>query len=348
MLTLCMIVKNEENNLKKCLLSIATFVDEIVIVDTGSTDNTKIIASEYTDKIYDYIWCNDFSKARNFSISKASNDWVLILDADEIIELFDRGNILMFTTKGKNKIGRIERLNIMETPNGINKQQERINRLFNKDWYQYEGIIHEQVVSIDNCLIETEDIAIRVEHIGYTISELSRTNKLSRNVSLLNEAILGDPNDPYLYYQLGKSYYVYKEYERASLFFEKALSYKIDYNLEYVGNLIETYGYSMVNNGKYKKALVLEEYEKYYNNADFYFLMGHIYMNNSKFEIAVENFLKCTKFEFSKVQGVNTYLAFYNIGVIYDVLGFMEKAIEYYRMCGKYNPALIRLRQQLN
>lgn len=63
------------------------FVDEITIVDTGTGDNTKTIASEFTDKIYDFKWCNDFSKARNFSISKASNDWILVLDADEFLQI---------------------------------------------------------------------------------------------------------------------------------------------------------------------------------------------------------------------------------------------------------------------
>ena len=348
MLTMCMIVKNEENNLNNSLLNVAPFVDEIVIVDTGSTDNTKLIASKYTDKVHDYTWCNDFSKARNFSISKASNDWVLILDADEIIDSFNKESVSKFIRNMDNKIGRIERINVMETTIGINREHERINRLFNRKYYQYEGVIHEQVVSINNCLIETGDIDVLVEHLGYTTQELSRTNKLARNINLLNEAIKSKPNDPYLHYQIGKSYYVSKEYKKANIYFEKALSYKIDYNLEYVMNLIETYGYSLINSGKYKEALELKQYERYYNNADFYFLMGHIYMNNSKFGLAVENYMKCTKFKVSKVQGVNTYLAYYNIGVIYDVLGIMEKAIENYRMCGEYKPALIRLRKQLN
>ena len=356
-----MIVKNEENNLKNCLSNISSFVDEIVIVDTGSTDNTKFSAIDYTDKIYDYswliyynckilffFWCNDFSKARNYSISKASNDWILVLDADEIIEFFDRESVSKFIINKSGKIGRIERINIMETSLGINRQQEKVNRLFNKRCYQYEGIIHEQLVSINNLIIETEDIAIRVEHVGYTSQELSRTNKIYRNINLLNEAVKSNPNDPYLYYQLAKSYYISKEFEKANIFFYKALSYKIDYNLEYVMDLIETYGYSLINSGKFKEALKLKKYYKYYNSADFYFLIGHIYMNNSEFELAVENFLNCTNFNFSKVQGVNTYLAYYNIGVIYDVLGFMEKAIEYYKLCGEYKPALIRLRKQLN
>lgn len=82
----CLIVKNEEEVLKRCLDSIQTFADEIIIVDTGSTDRTKEIASAYTDKIYDFIWINDFSAARNASFQYATMDYIYVADADEAID----------------------------------------------------------------------------------------------------------------------------------------------------------------------------------------------------------------------------------------------------------------------
>ena len=84
-----MIVKNEEDNLDLCLSSIAKHMDEIIIVDTGSSDGTKEIAQKYTQKVYDYKWKDDFSAARNFSISKASYDYILVLDGDEFIQSID-------------------------------------------------------------------------------------------------------------------------------------------------------------------------------------------------------------------------------------------------------------------
>ena len=83
-ISLCMIVKNEEKILARCLDSIKAMVDEIIIVDTGSTDNTKAIASQYTDKVYDFKWVDDFSKARNFAYSKATMDYQMWMDADDI------------------------------------------------------------------------------------------------------------------------------------------------------------------------------------------------------------------------------------------------------------------------
>ena len=84
-LSLCMITKNEENNLSRCLDCIKEFVDEIIIVDTGSTDKTVEIAKSYGAHIYHYDWNNDFSKARNVSLQKATKDWILVLDADEVL-----------------------------------------------------------------------------------------------------------------------------------------------------------------------------------------------------------------------------------------------------------------------
>lgn len=85
-ISLCMIVKNEETVLARCLDSVASLMDEIIIVDTGSTDHTKDIARHYTDKIFDYTWCDDFAAARNFSFSKAAMEYIYAPDADEYLD----------------------------------------------------------------------------------------------------------------------------------------------------------------------------------------------------------------------------------------------------------------------
>lgn len=351
MISLCMIVKNEEENFKSCLSKVSPFVDEIVIIDTGSDDNTKTIATEFTDKIYDFEWCNDFSKARNFSISKASNDWILVLDADEFIKDFNRKNLCEFINNlsNKNKVGRIQRINMMEASDGNKKYVERVNRIFNRNYFHYEGIIHEQITPLYGKSHETEIIDIVADHVGYTKEVLNRTNKIKRNIDLLQEAIENDSKDPYLYFQLGKSYYMLKDYGTSISYFEKALSFELEFKLEYVEDLVETYGYSLINSGRYSDALVLENcFEVYSNFADFHFLMGLIYMNNAKFTKAIENFLECTKFSYSKVEGITGYSSYYNIAVIYEVLGFREKAIEYYNMCGDYELAKNRLKVLFN
>lgn len=88
-ISLCMIVKNEADALRRCLVSIADLMDEIIIVDTGSTDNTKEIAAEFTDRIYDFEWRDDFAAARNFAFSKASMEYIYSADADEVVDYFN-------------------------------------------------------------------------------------------------------------------------------------------------------------------------------------------------------------------------------------------------------------------
>ena len=85
-ISLCMIVKNEEKILDRCLSGLADLMDEIIVVDTGSTDRTKEIAAKYTDKIYDFKWINDFSAARNYAFSKATRDYIYSADADEVLD----------------------------------------------------------------------------------------------------------------------------------------------------------------------------------------------------------------------------------------------------------------------
>jgi glycosyltransferase involved in cell wall biosynthesis len=100
MLSVCIIVKNNEEIISKCLQSVKELADEIVVVDTGSTDKTKEIAEKF-GRVYDFEWKDDFSAAKNYAISKASNEWILEIDADEIISECDHSKIKEITEKGK-------------------------------------------------------------------------------------------------------------------------------------------------------------------------------------------------------------------------------------------------------
>jgi len=344
-ISLCMIVKNEGKNLEKALDSIVNYIEDIVIVDTGSIDNTKEIAKKYTDKVYDFKWCNDFSKARNFSISKAANDWVLILDADEFVCKFDKEKIENFINNNNKTIGRIKRINPFEDGKEIRKYIERVNRLFNKKYFNYEGIIHEQVVSKDNKQYRMNAIEIEVYHIGYLKEVINKTNKLERNINLLIESINSNPNDPYLYYQIGKSYYLRKDYNKACYNFNKSLELCTDFKFEYTEDLVESYGYTLLKSEKYDKAMELIDYKEYYGNSpDFNFIVGLIYMNNGKLKEAIESFNKCIGEKEGKFEGINSYQPNYNIGVIYETVGLKEVALEYYHKCGGYIPAEKRIK----
>lgn len=93
-ISLCMILKDEEDVLDRCLSSVKGLVDEIIIVDTGSTDATKQIALQYTDQVFDFAWIDDFAAARNYAFSKANMEYCMWLDADDVIEEKDRLDFL--------------------------------------------------------------------------------------------------------------------------------------------------------------------------------------------------------------------------------------------------------------
>lgn len=345
-ISLCMIVKNEEAVLDKCLRSIMSYVDEIIIVDTGSSDNTREIAEKYTDKIFEFPWCDDFSKARNYSISKATNDWILVLDADEVLVSWDKPLIEAYYKDNADTVGRIKIINITDDiDGGIKRTTDYVSRFFNRKAFHYEGIVHEQITRKDSLTYDKEFIGISVEHTGYTPEVLQSKNKIERNIGLLQNAISLNKDDPYLYYQLGKSYYLQREFKKTIEAFSKALECDKGSCEEYLEDIIETYGYCLLNTGKYADALELQNYIPQFNySPDFHFVMGLIYMNNGMFKKAVDSFSTCEDKGEGKVDGVNSYKAYYNIGVIYECLGYSEDALIYYKKCGRYKPALSRIK----
>jgi len=147
-ISLCMIVKNEEKILDRCLSTVVDLVDEVVIVDTGSTDATKEIAARYTDKIYDFRWIDDFSAARNFAFSKATMDYIYTADADEVL---DEENRLRFRLLKENLLPEIEIVqmkygNQLQFGTVYNFDEEYRPKLFKrKRDFVWEAPIHETV-----------------------------------------------------------------------------------------------------------------------------------------------------------------------------------------------------------
>ena len=137
-----------------------------------------------------------------------------------------------------------------------------------------------------------------------------------------------------------------EEYEEAREYFGQALYSDLDTRLEYVQDMVESYGYSLINTMQYETALqILNIYDEFAHSADFIFLIALILMNNGKFQEAIQEFIKATKIPECKMEGVNDYLAFYNIGVIYECLNEKENAKRYYLKCKDYDRSKIRLNE---
>ena len=147
-ISLCMIVKNEEKVLARCLDTVADLVDEVIIVDTGSTDRTREIASLYTDKIYEFTWIDDFSAARNFAFSKATMEYIYSADADEVL---DKENRQRFRVLKENLLPEIELVqmkygNQLQFGTVYNFDEEFRPKLFKRHRdFVWEGAVHETV-----------------------------------------------------------------------------------------------------------------------------------------------------------------------------------------------------------
>lgn len=354
-ISICIIAKNEEKNIEKCLSSIAGYGFEIVVVDTGSTDATKEIALKYTDRVYEYEWQNDFAAAKNYAVEKSETPYVMILDSDEYIEDIDTIELENMVTKNSTCVGRIKRRNYY-MQNGLQvENDEKINRIFSKELFHYEGKIHEQVVSKSGLEYTTYNVPVTIGHMGYNLTDEEKAQKAQRNMVLLLDEYnrLKEKNDkeylPYIDFQLGKSYFFIKDYNKACDYFDEGLTFDLNPKLEYVIDMVETYGYALLEAGRAQDALCFEGiYDEFGNSADFKFLMGLIYMNNAKLDLAINEFLKATKYKECHMVGSNSFLAYYNIGVIYECSGNRELAIDYYRKCGDYAPALKQLDQLLD
>lgn len=342
MISVCIIMKNEEKNIEECLKRIQPFGFEIVVVDTGSTDKSKEIALKYTDRVFDFKWIDDFSAARNFAAEKAQNEFIFALDCDEFAEEINLKEMEELIEKNKDSILCPLRINLLEKNGESLREYERISRIYSKKIYHYEGRIHEQTVRIDGKRSKHIDINSTFLHVGYLGSEEERFKKAQRNADLLQKELDENGEDPYIYYQLGKAFFMQQRFKEAISGFEKCLELENNLKLEYMGDNVLSLCHCLINDKQYERALeVCQKYDKTYNNsADFQFICGLAYMNNSKFSDAVIKFLTASECDKVKVEGTNSYSAFYNIGVIFECCNQKETALEYYEKCGDFKPAL--------
>jgi glycosyltransferase involved in cell wall biosynthesis/uncharacterized protein HemY len=207
-LSLCMIVKNEEKFLPTCLESVKDHVDEIIMVDTGSTDRTVEIAERYNAKVYHHPWENSFSKARNYSIKYATCDWIIWLDADEEVDKED-GHKLKEVIKD-NDVDVIY-IPVFNRPvGGKNLSVSNLEKIFrNHIGIYFEGIVHNYLKYSG----PSKNVNIRQYHYGYHDGEELMEKKFKRTSTLLKEQIRNDPGNPVPHHYLAISYLDRKMHE---------------------------------------------------------------------------------------------------------------------------------------
>ncbi|MCI8895299.1 MAG: glycosyltransferase family 2 protein [Lachnospiraceae bacterium] len=215
-ISLCMIVKNEEMHIARCLESVTKLVDEIIIVDTGSTDRTAEIASGYTTKVYSHPWTDDFSDARNYSFSKAAMDYCMWMDADDILEEIEADKFLQL----KQSLSQDVDIVMMKYHTSFDESGKPSFTYFRERWirnsaqYRWVGAVHEVIPPAGRIIYS--DIAI--SHRKMNGGDPDRNLNIYRK--MLREGKLLDPRQQYYY---GRELYYHKQYEEAAAVLEQFL-----------------------------------------------------------------------------------------------------------------------------
>ncbi|MEA2178267.1 MAG: hypothetical protein QOG77_1564, partial [Solirubrobacteraceae bacterium] len=224
-LSLCMIVKDEEEMLPRCLAAVRDAVDELVIVDTGSTDRTRDIALEYGAKLIDFEWTGSFSDARNVSFDAATGDWLMFLDADEVLVEGDGERLRALTGQTWREAFYLLETNhtgTLEDGTAVTHNALRVFR--NRPGLRFEGRIHEQIAHhLPAFLPERLHVSdVRIDHYGYLGAVRDAKEKSRRNIELLEQQASEGLDSPFLAFNLGSEYAAAGDSEAAQAKFECA------------------------------------------------------------------------------------------------------------------------------
>lgn len=337
-ISVCMIVKNEENFMPGCLATVKELADEIIVVDTGSTDRTMEIAREYGAKIYEHPWQHDFSLHRNQSIDYATGDWILILDADEELDpkeheiirsAIKRKDIdsISFVVYNKIQSGRIGFLNS--------------HRLFrNHKGFKYSGIVHNQLEVTGKTLVSH----LKVIHHGYGLSDEQMKKKAQRTETLLLQQLEENPDAIFPHFNLAQIYRGMgepaKSLEHALITIEKLGPNDLDRRHVYVMSLDQA-GCAYIGLEQFDEAEKIFKQALDYKDdyLDPMFNLGYMYMRQKRYddaELIFKKYLK-TRESYSPhrewlgliLNNLNSQFAvYYGLGMIYFLRSQIDPALQ--------------------
>lgn len=294
-ISLCIIAKNEGDLIGQCIKSALPFVDQIVVVDTGSSDNTPQIAAKLGAEVWEFPWNNDFSAARNFSLEKAQNDWILFMDCDEEIDQ-STGQLLLEAVKSDYYHAYYVNVkNILASNNQVTFNSIRLFR--NLPQYRFRGKIHEQIADsiVENCGKEKIGrINFTLLHHGYNPEKVNIKAKIRRNITLLEEEQDNPENKNGFYlYNLGIEYIRQGKFQDALEKFIEAL--KLTTNTAgYAPSLVNKLIVCLIELKRYRDALEqLAFFQTVYPDySDLYLLEAACHIRCGRFSLARKNIEK--------------------------------------------------------
>lgn len=301
-LSICMIVKNEESNLPECLDYVKKFADEVIIVDTGSIDQTVPIAKEYGVKLFHYAWNHDFAEARNVSIGYTNCDWMLILDADERITADNAERIKDAICDTEIDAYLVKLSSIISKGKSVHevKQITKSYRLFrNFKGISFSGQVHEEISeSLTKINANTKLSDIVIDHLGYAKDENAFQRKQQRNLELLKLQIEKEPENWYALYNIGQAYMLSGLFSEARRYLLKAI--RTDTNLHsHTPTIYTNIGECLFKEGDYdeaiaycKKSICLEP-----DQIVGYLILSRIYFAKKEYNMAIGPLEKIIKMQ---------------------------------------------------
>ncbi|WP_425058771.1 hypothetical protein SCACP_34270 [Sporomusa carbonis] len=339
--SLCMIVKDEENVLAACLDSVRHLIDEIIIVDTGSTDSTPQIAAANGAMVIPFTWCDDFAAARNHSLSQASGDWILVMDADERLEpvaseifqeYLDQHNVEGYYLRIHSLIG-----------DGSQSVDDQVVRLFrNKPHYRFIGRIHEQVagsILAANNGGGLQAAELTLLHHGYLKQILEKKQKQQRNIAVIEATLAATPHDPFLHYSLAMEYIQAAVFARGEYHLRQALHYMSGQE-GYCSQVIYSLFFCLYHNGKLAELSDLLGKFRIGNptNSDITFFEGLLALATNDQSAALDKFASAA----TQVSDIFPYHSLCTICAgLYTKAGQYQQAINWYYKALEYQPSLL-------
>ncbi|WP_432665336.1 glycosyltransferase family 2 protein [Wukongibacter baidiensis] len=336
-ISLCMIVKDEEDVLERCLEAASDIVDEIIIVDTGSMDKTKEIAGKFTDKIYDFEWIDDFSAARNFAFSKATKEYILWLDADDLIFKEDIEKFKELKNTLDNSVDSVTMLyNLAFDEKGNATFSLRRNRLVKRaNNFRWIGFVHECLVVGGNVI--NSDIAI---------SHRKLKESTDRNLRIYRKKI--EEGVPFtlrdrIYY--GNELFDNNYQEEAVEIYDELLQMDgvwFEDKINICGKISDYY-YSKGNN-KDAKMYSLQSFLYDKPRAEFCCRLGYFFLEEERYHDAIFWYELATKLErpVNCLGFINevcwTWLPYLQLCLCYDRIQNHEKAFECNEMAASFVP----------
>ncbi|OPH54558.1 hypothetical protein BC351_31770 [Paenibacillus ferrarius] len=298
-LSLCMIVKDEAKHLDKCLQSVSNCADEIIIVDTGSTDNTREIAGRYTPHVIDFAWKQDFAAARNASILPAKGKWILYLDADEFINPEFATDLLHFLERLPSNVPTgviVPIYNYVGELNSGKISESKAIRIFSNNRHiHFVRPIHEQLLCTQGDLQEVE-CSFPIYHTGYLKEVIEAKDKSSRNMAIFNLMSRQGNLSCYDWFTLGNEHTVQGQYQKALECYEQAhqpSEMQKSWLPLCIGNMINC----CINLEKYFEACqhIMTAQKTWPDACDFYWLQGYLLARLGLDSYAIEALRTCIR-----------------------------------------------------